>query len=90
MADESVRSQALASVQALREAGLRVDFAMVPGKVGKQFQAAETTGAPLAVIYGTEWPEVKIKHLARREESTLTHDRLPETLKSLLANLPAS
>ena len=86
VADESVRSRALASVQALREAGLRVDFALVPAKVGKQFQAAETAGAPLAVIYGTEWPQLKIKHLARREESSATQEQLPEVLKSMLAN----
>ena len=84
IADEACRPQALASLQALRAAGLRVDFALTAAKIGKQFQAAENTGALLAVIYGAEWPLVKLKHLARREEAAVAHDELLPTVQSAL------
>jgi len=68
VAKEERRSEALAIVQKLREAGQRVDFPLVGGKVGKQFQAAEQLGARYAVLVGDEWPQVKVKTLATREE----------------------
>lgn len=40
-------------------------------KVGKQFQAAELAGARFALVIGSEWPEVKVKRLADREERVL-------------------
>jgi len=70
VADEARRAEALALVHQWRDAGLRVDFCLGSVKVGKQFQAAEAAGARVAVVVGAEWPEVKVKHLARREEST--------------------
>ncbi len=85
IADEAFRPQALASLQGLREAGLRVDFALTTAKVGKQFQAAENAGAPVAVIYGAEWPVVKIKHLARREETAVPHGELTWAVRTALA-----
>ena len=87
IADESCRAHALASIQALRAVGLRVDFALTAAKVGKQFQAAESAGAPLAVIYGAEWPMVKVKHLARREENAVRHEELLEVLGSALGDV---
>jgi histidyl-tRNA synthetase len=45
-------------------------------KVGKQFQNAEDLGARLAILYGDEWPNVKIKTLATREEILIPHERL--------------
>jgi histidyl-tRNA synthetase len=68
VAKEERRPEALALVQELRDAGRRVDFAMTPAKVGKQFQAAENAGAKYAVLIGDEWPQVKVKTLATREE----------------------
>ena len=41
IAMEEWRGDALGLVQQLRQRGLRVDFPLVPAKVGKQFQAAE-------------------------------------------------
>ena len=55
-----------------------MDFALTPAKVGKQFQMAENVGAPLAVIYGAEWPMVKIKKLVQREETQVMHDALTQ------------
>ena len=45
----------------LRDAGYRVDYPLAPAKVGKQFQTAEQLGAKFAVLFGDEWPQVKVK-----------------------------
>jgi len=76
VAKEELRPQALALVQQLRETGQRVDFALTPAKVGKQFQAAEQLGAKYAVVIGDEWPQVKLKTLATREEVQLAPEAL--------------
>ncbi len=82
VADEARRLDALGVVQALREAGWRTDFALSPAKVGKQFQTAETLGARFAVVIGAEWPQVKVKELATREEALLSSEGLPESLRA--------
>lgn len=69
IAKEERRADALALVQQLRDAGQRVDFPLTAAKVGKQFQTAEQLGATRAVLVGEEWPQVKVKTLATREES---------------------
>lgn len=68
IAKEERRPDALALVQTLREAGQRVDYELGATKVGKQFQTAEHLGARFAVVIGDEWPQVKVKTLATREE----------------------
>ncbi len=85
IAKEERRSDAVASVQALREAGYRVDYPLVPVKVGKQFQTAEQLGARAAVLFGDEWPQVKLKLLASREEQLVPH----EELLAQMARLPS-
>ncbi len=77
VADEAFRPQALGLVGQLRGAGRRVDFPLGPQKVGKQFQAAETLGATHAAVVGNEWPQIKWKTLATREESIVSADDLP-------------
>jgi histidyl-tRNA synthetase len=76
IAKEERRADALAIVQQLRDAGLRVDFPLTDAKVGKQFQTAEHLGARLAVLVGDEWPKVKIKTLATREETLVPAEQL--------------
>jgi histidyl-tRNA synthetase len=76
LAKEELRPQALALVQELRDSGKRTDFALAPAKVGKQFQAAENLGARLAVIIGEEWPRVKVKTLATREEREISREEI--------------
>jgi histidyl-tRNA synthetase len=71
IAKEERRSEALELVQQLRDAGLRVDYALTGAKVGKQFQTAEHLGARAAVLVGDEWPQVKLKNLATREEQLI-------------------
>jgi histidyl-tRNA synthetase len=76
IAKEELRPQALALVQELRDSGKRTDFALAPAKVGKQFQAAESLGARLAVVVGDEWPRLKVKTLATREEREVNREEL--------------
>ncbi len=71
IAKEERRAEALGLVQRLREAGHRTDFPLAAAKVGKQFQTAEALGARCAVLVGDEWPQVKLKTLATREELLL-------------------
>ncbi len=68
IAKEERRAEALGVVQQLREAGHRTDFPLTAAKVGKQFRTAEQLGARLTVLIGDEWPQVKVKTLATREE----------------------
>ncbi|HYR59511.1 MAG TPA: histidine--tRNA ligase, partial [Chthoniobacteraceae bacterium] len=76
IAKEERRPDALALVQRLRDAGQRVDFPLTAAKVGKQFQTAEQLGATRAVLVGDEWPQVKVKTLATREERLVSPDDL--------------
>jgi histidyl-tRNA synthetase len=76
IAKEERRPEALALVQRLRDSGQRVDFPLTAAKVGKQFQTAEQLGATRAVLVGDEWPQVKIKILATREETLLPYEEI--------------
>lgn len=78
IASEEQRADALAGVQQLRDAGFRVDYALTPAKVGKQFQTAEQAGANKAVIYGAEFPTIKVKMLADRSETEIDAQQLLE------------
>ena len=82
VATEQLRSEALAFVQQLRDAGLRVDFSLAVAKVGKQFQAAEQTGAQFAVLFGEEWPMVSVKTLATRVEQRIPHAELADWIRN--------
>src|SRR6059058_3946913 len=63
IAKEARRADALTRIQELRDRGYRVDYPLAPTKVGRQFQAAEEAGASVALLYGDEWPKVKIKDM---------------------------
>ena len=76
IAKEERRDDALGAVQAMRDAGYRVDYSLVPAKVGKQFQNAEHLQARSAVLFGDEWPQVKVKVLASRAEQLVPHEEL--------------
>lgn len=82
VADEGRRSEALNVVQQLREAGVQVEYSLGAAKMGKQFQAAETLGAAVAVIVGQEWPAVKAKTLATRQEAEVPHTELANWLRN--------
>lgn len=81
IAAEEQRGSALRAVQELRNGGLSVELSLATGaKVGKQFQAAEQCGARFAAVFGAEFPTVKLKRLATREEQVIQAEDL---LKSL-------
>lgn len=83
IAKEERRPDALAQIQHLREAGYRVDYSLASAKVGKQFQTAEELGATIALLYGDEWPQVKVKTLATRQETLIDHQELLAHLQAL-------
>ncbi len=82
IAKEERRADAVRDLQRLREHGLRVDYPFVATKVGKQFQAAEHLGARFAVLYGDEWPQLKVKELATRAEQLVPQQDLLAHLAS--------
>lgn len=76
IADETHRAQALRIVQTSRDLGWRTDFPLKPAKVGRQFQDAEALGAGRAILVGAEWPVIKIKTLATRQEDAMEQSDL--------------
>ncbi|HWL54049.1 MAG TPA: histidine--tRNA ligase [Chthoniobacteraceae bacterium] len=85
VASETRRHDALSLVGQLRGQGLRVDLALSPTKVGKQFAAAEHLGARFALVIGDEWPSLQLKNLATREAFQLTLEELPARLPHFLS-----
>jgi histidyl-tRNA synthetase len=85
IAKEQRRGDALAQIQQLRERGYHVDYPLTPMKVSKQFQTAEDLGATLAILYGDEWPNVKLKTLATREERLIADEELLAHLQAHLS-----
>jgi histidyl-tRNA synthetase len=84
IAKEERRADALAQIQQLRDRGYRVDYPLASEKVGKQFQTAEQLGARVAVLFGDEWPQVKIKNMATAEQELVAFEKLPGRLAELL------
>jgi histidyl-tRNA synthetase len=86
VAKDERRTDALQQLQLLREAGWRVDYPLSPAKVGKQFQAAEALGAKMTLLFGDEWPGVKMKNLATREEVLVPHEELLARVEKTLSS----
>jgi histidyl-tRNA synthetase len=86
IAKEERRSDAIREVQALRERNYRVDFPLTPTKIGKQFQTAEALGARIALLFGDEWPQVKVKTFATREEVLLPNEDLLAGVRQILSS----
>jgi histidyl-tRNA synthetase len=84
IAKEERRPDALAYVQQLRDRGYRVDYPLTPEKVARQFQAAEDAGAALALLYGDEWPQVKMKDMASGEQQLVSRENLVDRITSKL------
>src|SRR5437867_5018950 len=83
IAKEERRADALKQIQQLRDRGYHVDYPLTPTKVARQFQAAEEAGATLAMLYGDEWPQVKMKKMASGDQELVPHDRLLAHLQAL-------
>jgi histidyl-tRNA synthetase len=84
IAKEQRRVDALAQIQQLRDRGYRVDYPLAPTKVARQFQAAEDLGARVAVLYGDEWPQVKIKNMGTGQQELVVCEKLLDRLAALL------
>ena len=78
IAKEERRADALKQIQQLRDRGYRVDYPLAPTKVARQFQAAEEAGASLAVLYGDEWPQLKIKNMTTGEQELIPQENLKD------------
>jgi histidyl-tRNA synthetase len=74
VADPEQQANALSLATKLRTGGVAVSYTLTSAKFNKQFKAAEQAGAPLALVIGSEYPEVSLKTLATREEFKLTAD----------------
>jgi histidyl-tRNA synthetase len=85
IAKEERRADALAQVQSMRDAGYRIDYPLTPAKVGKQFQTAEQLGARVAVLFGDEWPQVKVKDLRTGEQTLVAHPEVAAKLTALFS-----
>ncbi len=85
VADEEHRPKALAIVQALRRADLRIDYPFAVAKVGKQFQAAEERKARYAVVVGAEYPAIVLKNLIARSQEEVPVELLVEVLTAKVA-----
>ncbi len=84
IAKEERRADALAQIQELRDRGYRVDYALTTEKVAKQFQTAEQLGARLAILFGDEWPQVKMKDMASGEQQLISSKDLVSRIGSEL------
>src|SRR6266566_3795591 len=84
IAKEQCRADALGQIQQLRDRGYRVDYPLTSEKVGKQFQIAEQLGARVAVLFGDEWPQLKIKNMATAEQELVAFEKLPDRVAELL------
>ena len=84
IAKEERRTDALAQIQQLRDRGYRVDYPLTATKVARQFQAAEELGARVAVLFGDEWPQVKIKDMTTGEQQLVPADNFMSRVESTL------
>jgi histidyl-tRNA synthetase len=83
VADENRRENAIQLANELRRAGISVDYALEPAKVGKQFQLAEALGAARAIVVGQEWPQLRVKLLSDRTEHIVSKDELHNILAGI-------
>src|SRR5436189_529890 len=78
IAKEERRADALKQIQQLRDRGYRVDYPVTSEKVGTQFQTAEQLGAHVAVLFGDEWPQVKLKDMRSGEQQLIPQENLKD------------
>jgi histidyl-tRNA synthetase len=85
IAKEERRPDALAQIQSLRDRGYRVDYPLAPAKVGKQFQIAEQLSARVAILFGDEWPQAKLKDLRTGEQTLVAREEVAAKVAALLS-----
>jgi histidyl-tRNA synthetase len=82
------RKAALADAARLRALGYQVDYPLKDRGFGKQFKEANASGAPFALIYGSDElakDVVKLRDLRSGKELELARDALAEAAPDLLA-----
>ena len=84
IAKEQRRADALGQIQQFRDHGYRVDYPLTSEKVGKQFQTAEQLGARVAVLFGDEWPQVKLKDMSSGDQHLVSKDDFMSHIESIL------
>jgi histidyl-tRNA synthetase len=84
VADETYRPEGMNLVQALRNMGQKLDYPLVPTKVGKQFQTAEERGFTQAVIVDAQIVDgiVELKNLKTREQKKIPRNDLPQIISA--------
>jgi histidyl-tRNA synthetase len=88
VAEESRRPEALRLISSLRNAGIRTDFPLTPTKINKQFKAADATLARFAIVVGNESPELKVKILSSRTETSIAPNADPVDFIQRLLEAP--
>ena len=88
IADESIRHEALYTIQHLRNAGFRVNYSMTENKVSKQFTQGEHAKARVAVIIGSEYPNVGVKDLTERKEEKVDAGEIINLVRTILDKTP--
>src|SRR3989440_3672222 len=78
IAKEERRADALTQIQQLRDRGYRIDYPLTSEKVGRQFQTAEALGARVVLLFGDEWPKVKVKDMATGEQELIPREKVQE------------
>src|SRR5436309_14828332 len=84
IAKEQCRADALGQIQQLRDRGYLVDYPLASEKVGKQFQTAEQLGARVAVLFGDEWPQLKLKDMSSGEQQLVSKDDFMSHVETIL------
>jgi histidyl-tRNA synthetase len=84
IAKEERRPDALKQVQQLRDHGYRTDYPLTSEKVGRQFQTAEQLSARVTVLFGDEWPQIKIKNMTTAQQELVSCEKLMDRLVELL------
>ncbi|HTT56042.1 MAG TPA: histidine--tRNA ligase [Opitutaceae bacterium] len=82
------RAAAFPDIQALRAAGVRVEYPLRELAFGKQLKAALDSGARLALLYGSDElakGEVKLRDLTARAEHNVARAEVVDAVRDLVA-----
>lgn len=84
IADENKRTEAIKTLQELRNNGYKTVYSLAQIKVAKQFSSAENLKARTAIIIGREFPEVTVKDLFNKTEQVVNIDDISKTIETII------
>ena len=84
IADENKRTEAIKTLQELRNSGFKTVHSLSQVKVAKQFSSAENLKARTAIIIGREFPEVTVKDLFNKTEQIVNIDDISKTVETII------